>query len=78
MHADHITWEQFEANPKHLAGNALGFGGARKAGPTRKRPALLQGRVVCSLCGEENARMQVQSVDSRVVRDRERIVCNAE
>ena len=52
IHAGYITWEQFEANQKRLAENALGFGGARKAGPAREGPALLQGRVLCGVCGE--------------------------
>lgn len=51
-HAGYITWEQFEANQKRLAENALGFGKARKAGPAREGPALLQGRVLCGICGE--------------------------
>jgi DNA invertase Pin-like site-specific DNA recombinase len=52
VHAGYLTWEQFEANQKRLAENALGFGGARKAGPAREGPALLQGRVLCGICGE--------------------------
>ena len=52
VHAGYITWEQFEANQKRLAENALGFGQARKAGPAREGPALLQGRVICGICGE--------------------------
>jgi DNA invertase Pin-like site-specific DNA recombinase len=52
IHAGYITWEQFEANQKRLAENALGFGGDRKAGPAREGPALLQGRVICGICGE--------------------------
>jgi len=52
IHAGYISWEQFEANQKRLAQNALGFGGARKAGPAREGPALLQGRVLCGVCGE--------------------------
>jgi DNA invertase Pin-like site-specific DNA recombinase len=52
VHVGYITWEQFEANQKRLAENALGFGGARKAGPAREGPALLQGRVLCGVCGE--------------------------
>lgn len=51
-HAGYITWEQFEVNQKRLAENALGFGGERKAGPAREGPALLQGRVLCGICGE--------------------------
>ena len=52
VHAGYISWEQFESNQKRLAENALGFGGMRKAGPVREGPALLQGRVICGICGE--------------------------
>ena len=52
VHAGYITWEQFESNQKRLAENALGFGGARKAGPVREGPALVQGRLICGVCGE--------------------------
>ncbi|MEO8596453.1 MAG: recombinase family protein [Candidatus Solibacter sp.] len=52
LHAGYISWEQFEANQKRLAENALSFGEARKAGPPREGPALLQGRVLCGICGE--------------------------
>jgi DNA invertase Pin-like site-specific DNA recombinase len=38
VHAGYITWEQFEANQKRLAENALGFGEERKAGPAREGP----------------------------------------
>ncbi len=51
-HVGYITWEQFEANQKRLAENAWGFGGVRTAGPAREGPRLLQGRVICGLCGE--------------------------
>jgi DNA invertase Pin-like site-specific DNA recombinase len=52
MHSGYITWEQFEANQKRLAENALGFGSERKFGPVREGVALLQGRVLCGICGE--------------------------
>jgi len=52
VYVGYITWEQFEANQKRLADNALGFGAARKGGPAREGPALLQGRVLCGICGE--------------------------
>jgi len=51
-HVGYLSWEQFDANQKRLANNALGFGGERKAGPPREGPALLQGRVLCGICGE--------------------------
>jgi DNA invertase Pin-like site-specific DNA recombinase len=52
VHVGYISWEQFEANQKRLAENALGFGETRKAGPSREGPALLQGRAICGICGE--------------------------
>jgi DNA invertase Pin-like site-specific DNA recombinase len=52
VHAGYITWVQFEANQKRLSENALGFGKARNGGPAREGPAILQGRVICGVCGE--------------------------
>ena len=52
VHVGYISWQQFEVNQKRLADNALGFGGAKKMGPPREGPALLQGRVLCGICGE--------------------------
>ncbi len=52
VYVGYITWAQFEANQKRLADNARGFGAARKGGPAREGPALLQGRVLCGICGE--------------------------
>jgi DNA invertase Pin-like site-specific DNA recombinase len=52
IHGGYISWEQFEVNQKRLAENAMGFGGMRNAGPAREGPALLQGRVLCGICGE--------------------------
>jgi DNA invertase Pin-like site-specific DNA recombinase len=51
LHPGYISWEQFEANQKRLAENAIGFGGQRLTGPAREGPALLQGRVMCGVCG---------------------------
>jgi DNA invertase Pin-like site-specific DNA recombinase len=52
MHQGYIDWERFEANQRRLADNAGAFGGERRSGPPREGPALLQGRVLCGLCGE--------------------------
>jgi len=56
-HPGYIDWDRFEANQRRLADNAQAFGGERRAGPVREGPALLQGRVLCGLCG---ARMGVR------------------
>jgi DNA invertase Pin-like site-specific DNA recombinase len=52
MHQGYVDWERFEANQRRLADNAGAFGGERLSGPAREGPALLQGRVLCGLCGE--------------------------
>jgi Recombinase zinc beta ribbon domain len=57
MHEGYIDWDRFEANQRKLAENARLFGSDRRSGPAREGPGLLQGRVLCGLCGE---RMSVQ------------------
>ncbi len=52
IYPGYITWDQFEANQKRLAENRFAFGITRTLGPAREGPALLQGRVLCGLCGE--------------------------
>ena len=51
-HRGYIDWDGFETNQRRLADNARAFGGERRSGPAREGPALLQGRVLCGLCGE--------------------------
>ena len=50
-HPGYISWEQFEANQKRLRGNAQAHGSDRRKSPPREGPALLQGLVVCGVCG---------------------------
>jgi DNA invertase Pin-like site-specific DNA recombinase len=50
-HPGYITWEQFEANLARLRDNAQAHGCERRASPPREGPALLQGLVVCGVCG---------------------------
>lgn len=49
-HEGYITWEEFEQNQKALLGNARGLGHEQYA--PREGPALLQGLVVCGVCGK--------------------------
>src|SRR5258707_3234630 len=51
-HQGYIDWDCFETNQRRLADNARAFAGERLSGPAREGPALLQGRVLCGLCGE--------------------------
>ncbi len=55
-HVGYISWEEYERNQATLTRNRLGFGGER-GGMPREGMALLQGRVVCGICGE---RMRVR------------------
>ena len=50
-HRGYIDWDCFETNQRRLSDNARAFG-ERRSGPPREGPALLQGRVLCGLCGE--------------------------
>jgi DNA invertase Pin-like site-specific DNA recombinase len=51
-HPGYITWEQFQRNQQRLAEAAQAFGADRRKSPPREGPALLQGLVVCGLCGQ--------------------------
>jgi DNA invertase Pin-like site-specific DNA recombinase len=50
-HPGYISWEQFEANQARLSELATARGGDRMASPPREGPALLQGLVICGVCG---------------------------
>jgi DNA invertase Pin-like site-specific DNA recombinase len=51
-HAGYITWEQYQRNQQGLRENALARGVDRRKGPAGEGPALLQGLVLCGLCGQ--------------------------
>lgn len=50
-HPGYITWDQFETNQQRLAELATARGSDRLASPPREGPALLQGMVICGVCG---------------------------
>lgn len=56
-HPGYIDWEEFERNQLTLKHNADGFGLGSRGHMPREGVGLLQGRVVCGLCG---ARMRVR------------------
>src|SRR5436309_6116468 len=56
-HPAYISWQEYERNAQRLRASAQALGFERNAGPPREGPALLQGRVVCGLCG---SRMNVR------------------
>ena len=51
-HPGYIDWDRFEANQQRLTDNGTAFHADRRRGPPREGPALLQGRVLCGICGE--------------------------
>jgi DNA invertase Pin-like site-specific DNA recombinase len=56
-HPGYITWEEFERNQVTLKGNIGSFSPGGRGTVPREGPALLQGRLVCGICG---ARMRVK------------------
>jgi DNA invertase Pin-like site-specific DNA recombinase len=51
-HEGYITWNEFEENIRRLRDNAYALGAEREKGPPREGPALLQGLVICAVCGQ--------------------------
>ena len=51
-HPGYITWEEYEANQAKLLANARGYGPDRRRSPAREGTALLQGLVMCGVCGQ--------------------------
>jgi DNA invertase Pin-like site-specific DNA recombinase len=50
-HPGYISWEEYEDNQQRLRQNAQAQGQDRANSPPREGPALLQGLVVCGVCG---------------------------
>jgi DNA invertase Pin-like site-specific DNA recombinase len=50
-HPGYITWDRYEANVARLGENKCAYGGDNKKTPAREGPALLQGIVICGVCG---------------------------
>ena len=50
-HPAYISWKEYEDNQKRLKENAQANGADRRQSPPREGPALLQGLIVCGVCG---------------------------
>jgi DNA invertase Pin-like site-specific DNA recombinase len=50
-HPGYITWEQFQDNRQRLHAGAQAQGKERSKSPPGRGPALLQGLVLCGICG---------------------------
>jgi DNA invertase Pin-like site-specific DNA recombinase len=51
-HPGYITWEQYQDNQRRLHESAQAHGLERRKSPPGQGPALLQGLVVCGICGK--------------------------
>jgi DNA invertase Pin-like site-specific DNA recombinase len=52
VHPGYITWDEYEENQRRLRDNSAAHGGDRRRSPPREGPALLQGLVICGVCGK--------------------------
>lgn len=50
-HHGYISWEDYEENVHRLQENSQAHGTDRRRSPAREGPALLQGLVICGVCG---------------------------
>jgi len=50
-HPGYIDWDEFERNEQQLRRSALAYGIENRRSPPREGPALLQGLVLCGVCG---------------------------
>jgi DNA invertase Pin-like site-specific DNA recombinase len=51
-HAGYIDWEEYEQNQRRLSDNCQAYCEDRRKNPPREGPALLQGLLICGLCGK--------------------------
>lgn len=51
-HPGYITWEQYQHHQQRLRDNAQAHGHDRRKSPAGEGPALLQGLVLCGVCGQ--------------------------
>lgn len=67
VHAGYISWEEYEQNQRRLRENAQARGEDRRKSPPREGPALLQGLVLCGICGERMSVRYHNRAKQRVV-----------
>ena len=51
LHVGYIPWEEYQENQRRLQEGAQARGSDRRKSPPREGPALLQGLVICGVCG---------------------------
>lgn len=66
VYAGYISWEEFEHNQVILKQNTAGFTPGHRGTVPREGVALLQGRVLCGICGTR-MRVKYQQIESGTV-----------
>ena len=51
LHEGYVSWEEYQDNLARLRASAQAHGQDRQKSPPREGPALLQGLVICGVCG---------------------------
>ena len=64
-HASYIDWDEFERNQLTLRQNAAAFGENGRGTMPRSGVGLLQGRIICGLCGKR-MRVRYQAVGAKL------------
>lgn len=67
-HVGYITWEDYERNEAQLVMNSQAYAPQRLS-PPREGPALLQGLLICGICGERMTVRYHQRGGQRIVPD---------
>jgi DNA invertase Pin-like site-specific DNA recombinase len=67
-HAGYISWEEYEAHLAQLAANSQAYTPQRLS-PPREGPALLQGIIICGICGERMTVRYHQRSGQRIIPD---------
>ncbi len=67
-HVGYITWEDYERNEAQLTVNSQAYAPERFS-PPREGPALLQGLLICGICGERMTVRYHQRRGQRIVPD---------
>jgi hypothetical protein len=67
-HPGYITWEQYNDNLKTLRACSQAYGNDRRNHPPRNGPALLQGMIICGVCGQRMT-LRYHSRDGKLVPD---------
>jgi DNA invertase Pin-like site-specific DNA recombinase len=67
-HKGYINWQEYEQNQRILHDNAQANGSDRRKSPPREGPALLQGLVICGVCGKRMT-VRYHTIKGQIVPD---------